>query len=157
MYIDKPEITGDDKLSPACQILLFSATYDEQVMEFARDYVPNPIEIRVKRTQLPLKNIKQFYLLFNDWVEKYQALTDIYGGFQVGQAIIFCDTRKEASWLNDRMTMDGHRVVILSGDLDVSEREHVLHQFREAECRVLITTNVCSRGEFLTANKISFS
>ncbi|THD27501.1 ATP-dependent RNA helicase dbp-5 [Fasciola hepatica] len=135
-----------NKLSPACQILLFSATYDEQVMEFARDYVPNPIEIRVKRTQLPLKNIKQYYLLFNDWVEKYQALTDIYGGFSVGQAIIFCDTRKEASWLEGRMTLDGHRVVILSGDLDVSEREKVIGDFRNADCRVLITTNICSRG-----------
>lgn len=89
------------KLSPACQILLFSATYDEQVMEFARDYVPNPIEIRVKRTQLPLKNIKQYYLLFNDWMEKYQALTDIYGGFTVGQAIIFCDVSFLSSLFRD--------------------------------------------------------
>ncbi|XP_018646690.1 DEAD box ATP-dependent RNA helicase, putative [Schistosoma mansoni] len=78
------------KLSRNCQILLFSATYEDSVIDFAHEFVPNPIEFRVKRTQLPLKNIKQFYMCFSDWIEKYQALKDIYGGFEVGQAIIFC-------------------------------------------------------------------
>ncbi|CAH8843463.1 unnamed protein product [Trichobilharzia szidati] len=78
------------KLPRNCQILLFSATYEDSVIEFAHDFVPNPIEFRIKRSQLPLKNIKQFYICFNDWIEKYQALKDIYGGFAVGQAIIFC-------------------------------------------------------------------
>lgn len=62
--------------------------------------------------------------------------------------ILTSQTRKEASWLEGRMTMDGHRVVILSGDLDVSRREQVIGEFRNAECRVLITTNVCSRGKW---------
>ncbi|KAF5399907.1 ATP-dependent RNA helicase DDX25, partial [Paragonimus heterotremus] len=118
------------RLPSTCQILLFSATFDDEVVEFAREFVPDPIEIRVKRTQLPLKNIKQFHLRFSDWTDKYQALTDIYGGFDVGQAIIFCATRKEASWLEGRLNGDGHRVAILSGELDVKEREAPLEYFR---------------------------
>ncbi|KAF6778705.1 hypothetical protein AHF37_01962 [Paragonimus kellicotti] len=134
------------RLPSTCQILLFSATFEDEIMEFAREFVPDPIEIRVKRTQLPLKNIRQFHLRFNDWTEKYQALTDIYGGFDVGQAIIFCATRKEASWLEGRLNGDGHRVAILSGELDVKDREAVIEKFRSAQYRVLITTNVCARG-----------
>ncbi|KAF7256994.1 hypothetical protein EG68_06083 [Paragonimus skrjabini miyazakii] len=134
------------KLSPSCQILLFSATYGDSVMEFARELVPNPIEIRVKRTQLPLKNIKQYYVLFSDWMEKYEALKDIYGDFDVGQAIIFCATRKEATWLEGRLTLDGHKVIVLSGDLEMWRRQEVIEQFRQANFRILITTNVCSRG-----------
>ncbi|KAG5451843.1 ATP-dependent RNA helicase ddx25 [Clonorchis sinensis] len=134
------------KLSPSCQILLFSATYGDDIVEFAREFVPNPIEIRVKRTELSLKNIKQYYLLFDDWTVKYQALTEIHGDFDIGEAIIFCATRQEASWLHGRMNMDGHRVVILSGDLELFERQQVLEQFRSAAYRVLITTNLCSRG-----------
>ncbi|CAH8531938.1 unnamed protein product [Schistosoma haematobium] len=134
------------KLSRNCQILLFSATYEDSIIDFAHEFVPNPIEFRVKRTQLPLKNIKQFYMCFNDWIEKYQALKDIYGGFEVGQAIIFCATRQEASWLDGKMNLDGHKVYILSGDLDVSQREKVIEDFRSSNFRVLITTNVCSRG-----------
>ncbi|CAH8550985.1 unnamed protein product [Dicrocoelium dendriticum] len=134
------------KLPPDCQILLFSATYEDEVMDFARELVPNPIEIRVKRTQLPLKNIKQYYILFKDWTEKYAALADIYGDFHIGQAIIFCATRKEASWLEGRMNLDGHRVIVLSGDLEMWQRQEIIEQFRQASFRVLITTNVCSRG-----------
>ncbi|CAH8843468.1 unnamed protein product [Trichobilharzia szidati] len=134
------------KLPRNCQILLFSATYEDSVIEFAHDFVPNPIEFRIKRSQLPLKNIKQFYICFNDWIEKYQALKDIYGGFAVGQAIIFCATRKEAYWLDGKMNLDGHKVFILSGDLDVSDREKVIEDFRSSRFRVLITTNICSRG-----------
>ncbi|KAF7233138.1 hypothetical protein EG68_11524, partial [Paragonimus skrjabini miyazakii] len=141
-----PLLVSTKRLPSTCQILLFSATFDDEVVEFAREFVPDPIEIRVKRTQLPLKNIRQFHLRFNDWTDKYQALTDIYGGFDVGQAIIFCATRKEASWLEGRLNGDGHRVTILSGELDVKEREAVIEKFRSAQYRVLITTNVCARG-----------
>ncbi|KAF6774035.1 hypothetical protein AHF37_07125 [Paragonimus kellicotti] len=122
------------KLSPSCQILLFSATYGDSVMEFARELVPNPIEIR------------QYYVLFSDWMEKYEALKDIYGDFDVGQAIIFCATRKEATWLEGRLTLDGHKVIVLSGDLEIWRGQEVIQQFRQANFRILITTNVCSRG-----------
>ncbi|KAG5452231.1 ATP-dependent RNA helicase ddx25 [Clonorchis sinensis] len=134
------------RLPRSCQILLFSATFEDDVIEFAHEFVPNPIEFRMKRNQLPLRNIRQYHLEFQDWVDKYNALTEIYGGFDVGQAIIFCATRKEAAWLEGRMTMDGHRVGMMSGDLDVSRREATIHEFRQGNCRVLITTNLCARG-----------
>lgn len=44
------------------------------------------------------------------------------------------------------MTEDGHKVALLSGDLDVYQREDVVNRFRKADFRVLITTNLCSRG-----------
>ncbi|TGZ58829.1 hypothetical protein CRM22_009424 [Opisthorchis felineus] len=134
------------RLPQSCQILLFSATFEDDVIEFAHELVPNPIEFRMKRNQLPLRNIRQYHLEFQDWVDKYNALTEIYGGFDVGQAIIFCATRKEAAWLEGRMTMDGHRVGMMSGDLDVSRRESTIHEFRQGNCRVLVTTNLCARG-----------
>ncbi|VDP24095.1 unnamed protein product [Schistosoma margrebowiei] len=143
--------TGEYRIDPS-KVVMFvldeadimieeEATYEDSIIDFAHEFVPNPIEFRVKRTQLPLKNIKQFYMCFNDWIEKYQALKDIYGGFEVGQAIIFCATRQEASWLDGKMNLDGHKVYILSGDLDVSQREKVIEDFRSSNFRVLITTN----------------
>lgn len=53
------------------------------------------------------------------------------------------------------MNLDGHKVYILSGDLDVSQREKVIEDFRSSNFRVLITTNVCSRGLFLILVLIS--
>ncbi|VDL27316.1 unnamed protein product [Hymenolepis diminuta] len=78
------------KLSENCQLLLFSATYDEEVIEFARAIIPNPVEFRVRRNQLALSNIKQVYIYANTIEDRYDRLAEIYGYFHVGQAIIFC-------------------------------------------------------------------
>ncbi|KAM3182995.1 hypothetical protein ACTXT7_011230 [Hymenolepis weldensis] len=56
------------------------------------------------------------------------------------------NTRREANWLQRLLSRDGHKVALLSGELDVHQREAVIEDFRKANCRVLITTNLCSRG-----------
>ena len=60
--------------------------------------------------------------------------------------MIFCHTRKTASWLVDKMRADGHSVALLSGELSVEERIQVLDRFRDGLEKILITTNVLSRG-----------
>ncbi|XP_063704816.1 DEAD-box helicase Dbp80 isoform X1 [Culicoides brevitarsis] len=134
------------QLSPRCQMMFFSATYDKEVMEFAEYIVPNPIVIRLLREQESLDNIKQFYVKCRNLDDKYQAISNIYGVITVGQAIIFCHTRKTAGWLAGKMSTDGHAVGILSGDLTVEQRLAVLDRFRAGLEKVLITTNVLSRG-----------
>lgn len=77
---------------------------------------------------------------------KYQAIQNIYGVITVGQAIMFCHTRKTAGWLSGKLSADGHAVAVLSGDLTVEQRLDVLDRFRAGLEKVLITTNVLSRG-----------
>ncbi len=71
-------------------MMLFSATYDSEVMEFAEMMVPNPVIIRLRREEESLENIKQYYVRCKDLSEKYKHMTNIYGICVVGQAIIFC-------------------------------------------------------------------
>lgn len=78
------------QLSPKCQMMFFSATYDRSVMEFAEHIVKNPIIIRLAREQESLDNIKQYYVKCADQDEKYRAIENIYGVITIGQAIIFC-------------------------------------------------------------------
>lgn len=54
-----------------------------------------------------------------------------------------------ASWLAEKMTKDGHAVALLSGELTVDQRIAVLDRFREGKEKVLITTNVLSRGNII--------
>jgi len=60
--------------------------------------------------------------------------------------MIFCHTRKTASWLAQKMTAEGHAVALLSGELTIEERMQVLDRFRDGLEKILITTNVLSRG-----------
>jgi ATP-dependent RNA helicase DDX19/DBP5 len=135
------------KLLPRnCQIMFFSATYEQQVMEFAEGIVPNPVVIKLKREEESLDNIKQHYVMCHKLEDKYKAITNIYGVITIGQAMIFCHTRKAAAWLAEKMSRDGHSVAVLSGDLTVEQRIAVLDRFREGVERVLISTNVLARG-----------
>lgn len=95
-----------------------------------------------------------------------RAIANIYGICTIGQAIIFCQTRKSASFLTQKLIRDGHAVALLSGELSVDERiavsghlslqtsdhhcqhlfQQVLDRFRDGLEKVLITTNVVARG-----------
>lgn len=73
--------------------MFFSATYDEEVMEFAEAIVENPVTIRLKREEESLDNIKQFYVDCKSQDAKYAAISNIYGVVTIGQAMIFCHVR----------------------------------------------------------------
>ncbi|XP_043065603.1 DEAD-box helicase Dbp80 isoform X2 [Drosophila bipectinata] len=133
-------------LNAQCQMLFFSATYDKEVMDFARLIVTEPTIIRLMREEESLDNIKQYYVKCQNEDGKYNAIQNIYGCISIGQAIIFCHTRRTAAWLAAKMTSDGHSVAVLSGDLTVEQRLAVLDRFRSGLEKVLITTNVLSRG-----------
>ena len=69
---------------------LFSATYDDTVMNFAKQIIRKPLILRLKREEESLDNIKQFYIKCNTNEDKYMSLANIYGTITVGQAMIFC-------------------------------------------------------------------
>ncbi|XP_065283493.1 DEAD-box helicase Dbp80 [Dermacentor albipictus] len=134
------------RLSPNCQMMLFSATYDKDVMEFAEMIISNPVVIRLRKEEETLENIKQYYVVCASKEEKFSAISNIYGVLAIGQTIIFCHTRQAAVWLAGQMTKEGHAVALLSGELTIEQRIAVLERFRKGLDRVLITTNVCARG-----------
>ena len=134
------------QLDKNCQMVFFSATYEKEVMEFAEYIVTNAITIRLNREEESLDNIKQYYVRCKSKEDKYSVIQNIYGVLPIGQAIIFCHTRKTAAWLASQMSREGHSVAVLSGDLTVEDRLKVLDRFREGTEKVLITTNVLSRG-----------
>ena len=56
-------------------------------------------------------------------------------------------TRKTASWLAAELSNEGHQVALLSGEMVVEQWAAVIERFREGKEKVLVTTNVCARGE----------
>ncbi|MCL4134219.1 UNVERIFIED_CONTAM: hypothetical protein GTU68_015793 [Idotea baltica] len=132
-------------LPPSCQMMLFSATYDESVIRFAEAIIPEPIIMRLKREEETLDNIRQMYVECQNAEEKYAAIANIYS-IPVGQSMFFCRTKATANWLYHKMRDDGHHVALLTGDLSPEERLGVLTRYREGKERVLICTNVLARG-----------
>ncbi|NXU47422.1 DDX25 helicase, partial [Turnix velox] len=133
-------------LPKGCQMLLFSATFKESVRAFAVQMVANPMVIKLREEELTLSNIRQYYFLCHGRQEKFRALCNLYGSVTIGQAIVFCQTRRSAEWLAQEMRGEGHQVSVLTADLSVAQRAHAIQRFREGKEKVLIATNVCARG-----------
>lgn len=129
-----------------CQQLLFSATYTPQVMNFAERVVVDPLIIRLRREEESLDNIRQYYIECQNISQKHNAIANLYGTITIGQCIIFCQTRKSASWLAGKLSEEGHRVGMLTGELVIEQRAAVINRFRAGNEKILITTNVSARG-----------
>lgn len=134
------------QLTKDCQMLLFSATFEESVWSFAERVVPDPNIIKLKREEETVDNIKQFYVECKDKEDKFTALCDLYGCLTIAQAMIFCHTRKMTFWLAKELSKEGHQVGMLNGLMSVEQRAAVIERFRSGKEKVLVTTNVCSRG-----------
>lgn len=134
------------------QVLLFSATYKDEVVKFASAVAPNANRIVVKRETLSLEKIEQYYIHTGSADERFNVLTEIYDLLNLGQTIIFVRTRTTASELTRRLRDQGHTVSVLyGGDMPPEERDKVIDEFRHGTTKVLVTTNVLSRGVDIAA------
>ncbi|KPM44724.1 ATP-dependent RNA helicase DBP5 [Neonectria ditissima] len=128
------------------QVLLFSATFPEKVMQYAGKFAPNAHSLKLQRSELTVKGISQMFIDCPDDNQKYDILCKLYGLMTIGQSVIFVKTRESANEIQRRMTADGHKVSALHAAFDPAERDSLLAKFRSGESKVLIATNVLARG-----------
>ncbi|SPQ22087.1 1f096a19-f267-440a-b2a3-019c21abfb58 [Thermothielavioides terrestris] len=128
------------------QTLLFSATFPDKVMNYARKFAPNANEIKLRHQDLTVKGISQMYMDCPDESKKYDILCKLYGLMTIGSSVIFVKTRESANEIQRRMEADGHKVSVLHGAYEGQNRDALLDDFRSGRSKVLITTNVLARG-----------
>jgi len=133
-------------LPPATQVVLVSATLPHEVLEMTTKFMNDPIRILVKRDELTLEGIKQFFVAVEKEEWKFETLCDLYDTLTITQAVIFCNTRRKVDWLTDKMRKVNFTVVAMHGEMKQGERDEIMNQFRAGDARVLITTDIWARG-----------
>jgi len=134
------------KLPENVQVGLFSATMPEEVLEMTGKFMNDPKRILVKRDELTLEGIKQFYVAVEREEWKLDTLCDLYETLTITQAIIYCNARRKVDWLTEQLHSRDFTVSALHGDMDQKERELIMKEFRSGSSRVLITTDLLARG-----------
>jgi translation initiation factor 4A len=128
-----------------CQICLFSATLPADILEISQEFMKSPIQILVKKEELTLEGIKQFYIATEEeW--KLNILLDLYETFAINQCILYCNTRRKVEWIKEEMTKRDFTVSCIHSDLTFIERQTILSDFRQGTTRVLISTDLLARG-----------
>lgn len=128
------------------QVALFSATMPADVLDVTTKFMRNPIRILVKRDELTLEGIKQFFVAVDKEEWKFETLVDLYETLTITQAIIYCNTRRKVDWLTEKMQSKDFVVSSMHGDMEQRERELIMREFRSGTSRVLITTDLLARG-----------
>jgi ATP-dependent RNA helicase len=133
-------------LSPATQVVLVSATLPHEVLELTHKFMTDPVLVLVKRDELTLEGIKQFFVPVEREEWKFDTLCDLYDSLTITQAIIFCNTRKKVEWLVEKLRENNYTVSSMHGEMKQLERDSIMTEFRSGMTRVLVTTDVWARG-----------
>ncbi|KAJ3936723.1 MAG: eukaryotic initiation factor 4A-III [Lentinula lateritia] len=128
------------------QVLLFSATMPSEVLELTSKFMRDPIRILVKKDELTLEGIKQFYIAVEKEEWKLDTLCDIYDTISVSQSVIFCNAKRKVDWLTQMMEQREFTVSAIHGDMDQKQRTAIMSSFKSGATRVLITTDLLARG-----------
>lgn len=128
------------------QIMLVSATLPNDVLLLTSKFMTNPVRILVKRDELSLNGIRQFFVGVEKEEWKYETLIDLYELLTITQSVVFVNTRETCELLAKRMREENFMVEYMHGDMNQEDRDTVMAKFRAAEARVLITTDIWGRG-----------
>jgi translation initiation factor 4A len=133
-------------LPSSVQVVLLSATMPTEVLEVTTKFMRDPIRILVKRDELTLEGIKQFYVNVGEESYKFDTLCDLYETITVTQAVIFCNTKRKVDWLTEQLRAKEFTVSAMHGEMEQQQRDVIMKEFRSGSSRVLITTDLLARG-----------
>jgi len=129
-----------------CQKIIVSATITDPVLEICRQILQNPIQILVKKDEVNITSIKQYYVGLTREEDKSACLLDIYGSTSIGTSIIFANTAVKAEHIYNLMKEQGFSVGYIHAKLSMEERDKIMDDFRKGIIRVLVATDLIARG-----------
>ena len=127
------------------QSLMFSATLSHRVMELAYEHMNNPEKIRAEEGDLTVSAIvESMYHTAMD--EKLPLLIHLLREVDVQRGMVFINEKRTGEKLAAQLDKYGFKVVIISGDVQKRKRMKILEMFTKGELKLLIATDVASRG-----------
>jgi translation initiation factor 4A len=133
-------------MPPNIQVCLFSATMAPEILDLTTKFMRDAVRILVKKDELTLEGIRQFYVAIEKEEWKVDTLCDLYETLTITQAIIYCNTRRKVDFLADQLQKRDFTISTMHAELDQKERDLVMREFRSGSSRVLISTDLLARG-----------
>jgi len=134
------------KLPSNIQVALFSATLPDEILNLTEKFMINPVKIIVKKENLSVSCIKQYFVALEDDKNKYETLKDLFSMISVSQCIVYCNSVKRVIDLHRAMIEEGFSCCCIHSSMDRSERDVSFRNFRNGIFRVLISSDVTARG-----------
>lgn len=129
----------------APQHVLFSATYTDDVVDFARRIVGQFRMFPIKKEALRLKGVKNLKMAISER-DKIDFVSGMHTKLEKAMCMVFVNRKDSATSLSAKLKTQGIDAKILMGGLDNTERDSMIDNFRQGVFTTLISTNVLARG-----------
>ena len=134
-------------LPPKRQTMFFSATMPDEIQNFTKAFLKNPVRIEVARQSTAASTITQrFQFCSSNPSDKRATFRKAISQLEIENAIVFCNRKRDVSILLKSMTNHGFNVGALHGDMDQRQRTTTLESFRAGELTFLVASDVAARG-----------
>ena len=130
---------------PDRQLVLFSATTNQDVLTIAWKYQHEPVEITVEATKADRPQITQ-YVIATEQDQKTDHLLYLLDADVYQRIMIFCNTKFMTDKLTSRLVKEGYNAQCLHGDIPQSKRNVVMSDFKRGKFPILVSTDVAARG-----------
>ena len=130
---------------PDRQLVLFSATTNQDVLTIAWKYQHEPVEITVEATKADRPQITQ-YVISTEQDQKTDHLLYLLDADVYQRIMIFCNTKFMTDKLTSRLVKEGYNAQCLHGDIPQSKRNVVMSDFKRGKFPILVSTDVAARG-----------
>jgi superfamily II DNA/RNA helicase len=128
------------------QVILISATISKNVLSSSNRFIHEPIKVLLRNDEIAVNLISQFYIDVETEEFKFDTLLDLYNLVSTSQTIIFCNTIRKIEWLEENLKKNNFPITVIHSNMTQLERDCVVKEFRDGKTRLLLTTDLLSRG-----------
>ena len=129
---------------PDRQTLLFSATYPDGIEKLAKQFMREPVQLKVEPASAVSLIAQRFYEVTRP--TRFETVARLLNHFRPVSTLAFCNTKQQCKDLVVYLQQQGFSALALYGELEQRERDQVLAQFANRSTSVLVATDVASRG-----------
>ncbi|WP_246065571.1 DEAD/DEAH box helicase [Hydrocarboniclastica marina] len=127
------------------QTLLFSATFNQDVLNLASMWTSSAEFVEIKPDQKTAERVKQVVYMVSER-DKLKVLYNYVAKDQVERAIVFANRRDQTRFLDENLRNQGVSVAVMSGEVAQNKRVRTLDDFKAGRIKVLVATDVAGRG-----------
>lgn len=131
-------------LPPTCQTIMFSATMPPKIRTLAKTILKNPEEIKIAISRPPESILQTAYICYD--IQKLWILEDLFSQSRPQRVIIFSSSKMKVKELASTLKRMKFNVAAMHSDLEQSEREEVMKEFKNGHIDILVATDVVARG-----------
>ena len=134
------------EMTDRTKIAIFSATLPRSILELTDKFMKDPIKLTIKKEDLTLECIEQFFIALDNDNHKYETIKNLFEFLTMTQCIVFVNGVQRVHDLYEAMKQEGFTVCCMHSNMSKQERKETLNDFRNGKYRLLLSSDLTARG-----------